>query len=98
MVAEHFFPQPWITREQPERDHAVGFAAAHCLREQEDRRTRARAAQMPERSIHQGDHAIGKIVLIEELGAVDFPFEECVEAEHGGTAVSDKDRFARSAE
>ena len=91
MVAEHFFPQPWITREQPERDHAVRLTAAHRLREQEDRRASSRAAQMPERAVHQREHAVGEEVLVEEFRTINLPFEKRIEVQNGGPPVSGED-------
>ena len=48
-----FLRKPGSRANKPQRNHAVRLAAAHGLREQEDRRTRASAAQMAERPIHQ---------------------------------------------
>jgi hypothetical protein len=88
LAQQHPFPQLRITRQQPQRDHAVRLAAAHGLREQEDRRTRTRTAQVTERPIHQRQHAIGEVVLLEEFRAIDLAFEESVEVENRGAAVS----------
>ena len=98
LAKKHFLAQLGITRQQAQRDHAVRLAAAHRLREQEDRRTCARAAQMTERPIHQREHAVGEVVLLEELRTIDLALEEGIEVENRGATVSGKDGLARFAE
>jgi len=44
--------------------------------------------------IYQYEHPVGKVVLLEELRAVDLAFEEGVKVENGGTAVCSKNRLA----
>ncbi len=46
---------------------------------------------MPKRTINQGHHAIGEVVLVEKLGTVNLTLEERIEAENRGPAVSGKD-------
>jgi hypothetical protein len=46
---------------------------------------------VPKRTINQGHHAIGEVVLVEKLGTVNLTLEECIEAENRGPAVSGKD-------
>lgn len=95
---EYLFPQRGITRQQPQCDHAVRFAAAHRLGKQKDRRTCAGATQMPECPIHQREHAVGEVVFLEEFRTIDLPFEEGIEVENRGTAIRSEYGLARLAE
>jgi len=69
----------------------VRLAATHGLRKQKHRGSRPRAAQVSKRPIHQREHAVGEVVLLEELSAVDLPLEEGVEVEDSGAAVGGMD-------
>ncbi len=53
---------------------------------------------MPECAIHQREHTVGEVVLLEKLGAVDFTFEEGIQAKNRGSAVSRKNRRTGGAE
>ena len=80
MLAEDFFAQLGITRQEPQRNHAVRLTASHRLRKQEDRRTGSGAAQMTERPIYKREHAVGEEVLLEEFRTIDLPFKKRIEA------------------
>lgn len=46
---------------------------------------------MPKRTVNQGHHAVGEVVLVEKLGTVNLTLDERIEAEHRGPAVGGKD-------
>ena len=84
-------PQHRILRQQSQGDHAVRLAAAHGLRQEEHRGAGPLPAQMAESPIHQGQHAVGEIVFLEEFRAADLAIQESVEIEYGGAAILGKD-------
>ena len=97
LLGQNFFSQFGIASQKSQRDHAVGFAPAHGLREQEDRRAGTRSPKMAKCSIYQREHPVGKIVLLEEFGTVDLTLQKGFKAENGGPPVGSKDRWAWSA-
>jgi hypothetical protein len=52
---------------------------------------------MPEGPVHKCQHPGGEVVFLEELGTVDLPFEEGVEAENRSAPVGCENGRARGA-
>ena len=52
---------------------------------------------MPKGPVNQSHHAVGEIVLVEELAAVDLALEEAVQVQHGRAAIGNEDRVTRRA-
>lgn len=95
---EHPITHHGITRQQTQRDHAMRLTAPHGLGEQKHRGTRALTPEMAKGPIHQREHSVGEIVLLEELSAVDLSLEECIEVEDRGAAIHRIDRRTGCAE
>jgi hypothetical protein len=91
IASEHLAAQRRVLRQKTKSDHAVRLTAAHGLREQEDRRPRASAAQVPERPIDQREHAVGEVVLFKELCADHLPLEEGVKVQNRRASVGRMD-------
>jgi hypothetical protein len=47
---------------------------------------------MPKRPIHQREHAVGEVVLLKELSAINLPLQEGIQIENSCAAVSGMDR------
>jgi hypothetical protein len=97
LVGQNATPQFRIARQQPEAAHAVRLAAAHGLRQQENRRPRRAATEVPESPVDQRQHAGGEVVLVEEFGSLHLVSEEAVQIQHRGATVGGEDRTAGGA-
>lgn len=76
----------------------MGLATSHSLRQEEDRRARTCAAEMPECSVYERQHAVREEILLEEFRAVDLPLDERIEAQYCSSPVCNEYRLAGLAE
>jgi hypothetical protein len=53
---------------------------------------------MTKRTLHQGEHPVGEVVLLKERPPIDLALEEGVEAEYRGAPICREDRGAGGAE
>lgn len=84
-VAENGFPMLRMDREQAESEHAVGFAAAHALAEDEDALV-AFACKSAEAVAEKLLQTIGEVVLSEELLRIDLAIQQVGEIQDGVAA------------
>ena len=92
------FPQLGIPGQQAHGNHAVGLTSPHCLGELKNGGACPRTTQMAERPLHQREHSVGEMVLLEEGGPIHFALEEGVEAKDRGPAICREDGGSGGAE